>query len=257
MRPISLLFALALAAPVVACSFNAESGAGSTPAPETYSSAVPTSDMWPSMSAQTQGGTVTVYAAVLQSGGSFLTLSDGDYFSAAVGDHAGLLAMEPGTPPGVVHYTANFPAPADSASVISGLIRAGSNASAPSTQLVLAAPFEITSAPPASFKYGTTLAITIAPASTPPPVTLSDYWSMDIIGPCMADNHEPSVIAAPASDGTILFDTSQIPMKQAEPGCAVSVQVRHETRGTGDPAYHSGADVEGLQARLFATELTL
>jgi len=73
-------------------------------------------------------------------------------------------------------------------------------------------------------------------------------------GPCVAD--QPPFFVNSDTQGTLRLDTSALQLVKGMTGCAVNVQVRHETNGAVDPAYASGGDgVEGLQARSFATTL--
>jgi len=140
------------------------------------------------------------------------------------------------------------------------LVRPQGLVSANGSKVTLGEAFSITSPTPVSVALGSTLHVTISPPPTGQPVATFDHFTMDVTdvggGSCIAD-HQPFNINVGITDGSIAFDTSVIPLKQgAASSCNVSFQVRHETSGTGDPAFGQSGDIEGLQARSFGTALT-
>ena len=238
--------------PLAGCSFGfGDDHASSSPKPPLASSTLATSDMWPSMSAQSDGSSLKVYAAVLK-GSDFVKLDAGDFFSARVGDQDVVMTIEPYTD-GRVHYLATFPSPTSATDVVIALHRSAGRTEATQSKTSVASPFEITSAPPASFKLGAPLTLTIAPA----PASTGDHMTVQLFGACLEDN-QPSFPLTFDANGSAVFDTSAVRLKKgATAGCDVGVQVRHETRGPSDVAFANAAmnPVEGLQERGFTTAL--
>jgi hypothetical protein len=241
------------------CSFSlSDDHPSSSPKPPIESSTLPTNQMWPSMSAQSDGTSLKVYAALLKQS-DFVQLSDGEYFSAKTGDTEVVLEREPYTD-GKVHYLATFPANTASADVVIALHRAGGRVDALQSKTTVAGAFQITSPAPTSVKLGTTFKVTVSP----PPQPLDgadadagaahDTMTVQYFGDCLEDT-----LALPLTfdaEGTATISTALLKLKKGQTtGCDVGVQIRHETYGKADPAF-ANADmnpVAGLQARGFTT----
>jgi hypothetical protein len=211
--------------------------------------------MWPSMSAQDDGQTLKVYAALL-SGSDFVVLDTGDYFTATVGNDTVVLTREP-YEDGKVHYFATFPSSQEAQQVTIAFARTEGRIAAPKSTTVVAAPFEITTPSPPTVKRGDVISLAISPA---PSVSTSNLERMTIAvsGDCLED-HDPYPALFDAQ-GKTSFDTSPLVLKKgATAGCDIGIQVRHEYTGKSDSAFSGavGNPVEGLQARYITTALVL
>lgn len=250
MRSFLLFPVVSIACALAGCTFHSSETTASKPPPS--SDTLATSEMWPSMSAQTDGQTVKVYAALLK-GSDFVLLADGEYFTATFAGQSIVLKREPYVD-GKIHYFATFAAPTTASDVVIAFHRISGKSEAAQSATTIPAAFAITSAAPPSFKIGTTLNIAISP----PPITKTDgtdFMSVAYNGDCIADsNPQPVTFDV---EGVAKVDTSKIVLKKGASGCDVGVQVRHETRGKADAAYSQpdAHPVEGLQARSFNTSL--
>jgi len=250
MRP-SLV--IVLASSLAGCALHSSTPA-SHPPPE--SAALATNEMWPSMSAQSDGQSIRVYAAVLK-GSDFVLLSDGEYFTATVGGQSIVMSREPYTDGGKIHYLATFPAQSAATDVVIDFHRANGRVEAAMSQTIVAPAFAITSAAPPSFKLGAPLSIAISPvvATKGDP---TDRMTIAVTGDCI-DDTSPTPMVTFDAEGATLFDTSLVKLKKGSTGCDVGVQVRHETLGKSDAAFKNGGqtNVEGLQARSIRTSIVL
>jgi hypothetical protein len=207
--------------------------------------------MWPSMSAQSDGQTLKIYAAVLK-GSDFVELDGGEYFSATVGAQSVVMTREPYVD-GKIHYFATFAAPIASANVDIDFHRTPGHQAAHSTTL-LPASFEITSPAPPNVRVGSTITISVQP----PPTTKNsetDRMTIGLNGDCLAP-HDPYPVTFDA-EGSVQFDMKEVVLNKGATGCSLGVEVRHETNGPSDPAYASAAGnpLAGLQVRSFSTSL--
>jgi hypothetical protein len=244
------------------CSFHSSSSGssgptgGSTPPPPPTSSELATSEMWPSMSAQSDGQTLKVYASVLE-GSDFVDLDTGDFFVANVqgGESGIVLTKEPATP-GKIHYFATFPAPQGASTVTIDFMRQHGFQSAPSSVTTVPAPFTITSAAPTSVRWGTVLSLTVSP----PPVISNaamEQMTVAVSGACI-QSADPFPVTFDTA-GNAAFQTALLkPNPGTNTGCDLNVQVRHEFNGPADAAFaNAGSNpVLGLQQRDFQTSLT-
>jgi len=130
--------------------------------------------MWASMSAQSDGQTLRIYAALLD-GSSFVSLDTGDVLTASIGGNDVVLVREPNDAPGDVHYTRALPAPAAETPVAIALTRPTGRISAPSSQVSVASGFSITSSPPLAIHRGDLLSVTSrrSRSSIPTPRTIA------------------------------------------------------------------------------------
>jgi hypothetical protein len=243
-----IAFACVIASSAVACTAHVTTT--STQPPPT-SSTLATNEMWPSMSAQSDGQFLHVYAALLK-GSTFVDLDTGDFFTASIaGGDAIVLVKEPDTP-GKIHYTTSVAAPSAEVDVVIALHRPQGMVSAATSHVTVAAPFSVTTPIAASFRHGDPMSFTIAP---PPAVANNGAQGMtlDFSGTCI-EAVGPFPLAFDAS-GKATFDTGKIVFANGPHTCDVTVQIRHETSGPGDPAYQSRQTVEGLFARTFSSSI--
>jgi hypothetical protein len=251
MRP---MLAIVLGSSLAGCALHSSDNA--TPPPPPESATLATNAMWPSMSAQSDGQSIRVYAAVLE-GSDFVVLSDGEYFIATGAGQSIQMQREAYTDGSKIHYLATFPAQTTATNITIDFHRASGRVEAAMSQAIVAPAFAITSAAPPSFKLGTNLSIAISPVvATKGDVT--DRMAIAVTGDCI-DDTTPTTTATFDVDGATIFDSSLIKLKKGSTGCDVGVQVRHETLGKSDPAFQNGGqtNVEGLQARSFNTSIVL
>lgn len=243
------LLLLALASALAAgCTVTTDSAPNKPPPTSTT---LATGDVWPSMSAQSDGQTLKVYAALLK-GSDFVLLDGDESFTASVGTQTVILQREPYTNGGAIHYFATLAAPTVATDVAIAFHRTGGRTDAVS-HVTVAAPFEVTSPAPPSFRIGSSLAVQISPP--PAKGDAGDRTTLAFFGDCLADS-SPRAIAFDA-EGAGSFDTAQLVLKKGATGCDVSVMVRHETLGKSDATFNA-ADahpVEGLVGRSFHTSI--
>lgn len=218
--------------------------------PEVSSSALDVSEMSASLSAQSDGKTITVYGALLHDLNQFVRLDSGDYFTATIADETIVLARDPDQAD--AHYLATFPAQKDDTNVVIALVRRSGKKDAPSSSVVVPAAFKVTSKAPIGFRPGDGLKVNVAPLSP----LANRALEVAVEGPCLEKNLNvfPVTLAA-TGEGNVdtsnmVFDTSH----QEVTGCDVDVHVRRLAHGQIDPAFRSGlTDFEGLQVRTFST----
>jgi hypothetical protein len=228
--------------------------------PVTTSGPLSVDEMTASMSAQSDGSSVKVYAALL-SASNFIVLDPGDYFQATLAGDTVVMTREP-TSDSTVHYVATFPMQSAAAQVVVSFSRPPGKNGAPYSQVTLASPFEITSVAPVSFHRGDVLSMAL---SSPAPEFRTDTFRLQFEGSCLADisTHEyPLVLSA---DGTAEFDTSPLVFSDEENGprmtplsCDVTIHVRDESGGQVDSAFHRGVagsidSMPGVQQRLMSS----
>jgi hypothetical protein len=222
------------------------------PAPEITSASLDVSQMSASLSAQSDGNTITVYGALLHDLNQFVRLDSGDYFTATIADETIVLGLDPNQT--AAHYQATFPAQTGDTNVVIAFVRRSGKKDAPTSAVVVPAAFKVTSIPPVAFRPGDGLKISIAPLS---PVE-GRYVEVAIEGPCLVqDKNIFPVTLTETGEGSIdtsniVFDTTN----QQATGCDVDVHVRRLVQGQIDPAFRSGlTDFEGLQVRTFSTAI--
>ncbi len=223
------------------------------------SSAITTRQMRASLSAQSDGQSIKIYAGVFYSDQA-IVLEKGDYFTAQLpGAEAIVLTREQGTKDDVAHYSGTLPEQTEAVDVIIALNRNPGWVSAPSSKIHLPAPFQITSTAPPTAHRGDSLPIQITPAPT------SKVLGLNVDGDCLDKTRSEliSVIGGFDADGKTSFDTSHLYLASNSSSCAISLSVRVETSGELDPAFGGGVsgsldgadDSEGLQERSFGTTL--
>lgn len=251
-----LLFALVL--PLSGCFVSSTSEPSPEPPPNLgtptsiTSGNLATSEISASLSAQSDGKTITVYAALLHDLKEFVRLDAGDYLTASIGPETIVLSPE-NTYDVHTHYVATFPAGTGEQKVTVALLRRNGKEGAPSSSVVIPAAFTVTSIPPVAFRPGEPLKITVAPSL---PVG-SRNLEVVIEGPCLAEtkNTFPLTLTATGEGSVdtthVAFDTTS---GSKVAGCDVNVHVRRLAHGQIDSAFRSSlTDFEGLQVRTFST----
>lgn len=240
------------ALPLVACSMHMDS---STPPPPTLSTEVATHDLYPSTSAQSDGQTLTVYAALLGKG-HFVKIAAPDQLGAVIdGAPEQPLTLQPssGSSP---HYSLSVPAKTTETHVIIHLTRA--NQEVDSIALTVAPAFALGTTPQL-IKDKSTVTVQVTPTPTIDQTkTLfeRDSWDLYLDGPC--------VDASVPISGTIQGDSvswnlsSMVRPKNAASSCAVTMKVQHMTIGKADAVFSQPwpTDVIGVQERRAASQFS-
>ncbi|MEO6572904.1 MAG: hypothetical protein ABIP89_03625, partial [Polyangiaceae bacterium] len=213
-------------------------------------------EMSASLSAQSDGQSIKIYAGVFSKNGQAIVLENGDYFTAQLpGAEAIVLTREQGTKDDVAHYAGTLPVQPAAVDVIIALNRPAGKAPAPASKLHLPAPFQITSTAPATTHRGDLLPIQITPASG------AHLMELTVDGECLDKTRSAlSTFIGFGSDGTTSFDTANLTLTSGASSCDISLNVRAQTSGEIDPAFAGGVgggldDAEGLQQRSFSTTL--
>lgn len=258
---LGLIAASVLGGCFVGTSSNSGSGTDYNPAPAytapsvARSSTLVVGQMKASLSAQSDGQTVKIYAGAFYEGQA-VVLEGGDYFSAQLpGADAIVLTREQGTKDDVVHYAGTFPEQIAAVDVIIALNRPTGKTSAPASKIHLPAPFQLTTTASPTTHRGTSLAFQVTPA----PLFELMQLTIDADPTCL-DTKASTVFEAIGigSDGMASFDTLNLTLRGGS--CPISVNLRRQTNGEIDPAFAGGVgglldDAEGLQVRSFATTL--
>jgi hypothetical protein len=213
-----------------------------------------------SFSAQSDGASLHVYAALL--GGGFLRVRGSDTLSANVNGALVPLVEQIETVNGVqkVHYVAEVSPPPDRPTVDIVFSRGGR--SYPSSVKLLG-DFQVKNAPE-TFRAGDRVKLELSPrpdlAKTAAGVT-GPGIGIQVRGACLATPPGTSYQASSVTDaggGTFVWDTSTLDVDPASEGCEVEVDVRLSTWGELAPELGSAAGVrtvEGLQHRTFRATL--
>ena len=260
---LSLVVAPFVAGCDITTSNSGSGGSYSSPTPTSsdgtnseHSANLDVSQMRASMSAQSDGTTIKVYASLFDTDTDEpITLDTGDFLTATAGSGDPLvLVLEPYTDAFSVHYAASIPAGASAQDITIAFIRQSGKPGAPSSIVHVPAPFSIVSTPAASITSGSLLPIQVKPVPTA-------NILIETTGSCLYAGSGQSgadVESFPQSvtfdqNGNGSFDTSQLDLLNS--GCDVSFYVSAVTNGTLDPAFAGGEsgdlDAEGSQKRGF------
>ena len=216
-----------------------------TPPSET-SSKYEIADISPSLSAQSDGAQITVYAALFK-GGAFLELSPGDTLTGTVGSETHPLAeVKEGES---IHYTATFAQPATPAQATVSFARADGRRGGDSTVLV-PAPFTVATAPPATVSHQGSVSLTLTGIGV-------DELDTEVRGVCVKDGQ--SELYSPVQAGGARLDFSTIPLADSNaPECDLELSLIARTLGTVDPHFAQTLDTtfEGDQRRVVKTHMT-
>ncbi len=264
-----MILSLALAPLAMGCAIQSSSSSatlsssggsnGSAPNAQPYaehSTSLETYQMAASMSAQSDGTTIKIYASLFDSSTSEGVLLDqGDFFTATSGSGDPLvLVLEPSTDPTVVHYSASLPATTDAPDITIAFVRQSGRTGAPQSIVHVPAPFTLVSSGSLSVRFGDPIAIQATPVPT-------DNIVLEATGDCLQtplDGDDPNTFTNAITfdaNGNAVIDTGLLDLAYASSGdaCNISFYVSAVHEGTLDPAFAGGAsgfmDVEGLQKR--------
>ena len=270
---LSLLFApLATACTARSSSTGWSSGSGSSSSANgsstlgVHSSTLDTDQMAASMSAQSDGTTLEIYAAVFDvSTSDGVVLDQGDFFTATTGSGDPLvLVREPSTNPTAFDYSASLPASSSAQDVTIAFVRQGGQTGAPRSIIHVPAPFSIVAPAPQSIRLVTPFSIQVSPVPT-------DTIVLQATGTCLEDAsggvYDPNTFddsIAFDSNGNASIDPNMLVFWDNDPsyasGCDLSFFVSDVIEGSLDPEFAGGVsgsfDVEGLQKRGFETTVS-
>ncbi len=221
------------------------------PPPPKVTTAFTTAQLYPSVSAQSDGQNLTVYAALLGDG-KFIQLGSTDKLGVVVGIAAEQpLTLQPnsGSSP---HYSVSMVAPTVDTTVIVHLLRA--NGETDSIALLTPAAFTL-GATPALLQRSQSLTVQVSPAPTID-TKAKDSWIIYLSGPCV-NGDVP--IDATIQGSSLVFDLHTIQqIKDAPSTCAVTAKIQHQTLGKVDAAFKQPwpSDAIGVQERRFAAQLS-
>lgn len=237
-------------------------GDGGSSGNVTLSGALNVDEMSAEMSAQSYGNTVTLYATLRHSkyaadpAPDDIVLSDGDTLQGALAQIAGPVTMqrEPNTNGATVRYLVTFPTPQVTApfDAIIAFNRTNGKSGAPYSRVTLAAPYAITTPPPASFRVGDKIPIKVSPPIDGSIATAS----FDLFAPNCLQEVDWAATFDPT--GAATFDSSKLTFVTSPPpaaGCDITFRVRADsTTGQVDSAFARGtfggiSAMEGVQAR--------
>lgn len=236
---------------------NSSNGTNATYGQE-QSLSVQTSDMEASMSAQSDGTTVKVYAAVFdRTTANSIMLSQGDFFTVDTGSGDPLvLVLEPSTGEDPTeHYTASFPASTSAQDVTIGLVRQNFGSSAPNSILHIPAPFTVTFTGSEPVPLGNAINLQVAPV-------LTGDVEVEATGSCLdpaEGSYDPNTFDDALvfdSNGNGQFSSALLAVDDASTNdCNVAFYVSAISDGSLDPNFAGGAsgvhDAEGVQTRMF------
>jgi hypothetical protein len=224
---------------------------------EEQSIIVATSEMQASLSAQSDGTTVKVYAALFDATtANPIVLSQGEFFTVDTGAGDPLvLVLEPSSAGDTaVHYTASFPAAASAQDVTIGLTRTG-YASAPKSVLHIPAPFTAAFTGSGPVPLGNAIDLQVKP-------TLTGDVEVQATGSCLVQSvggYDPNTFDDALTfdeNGNAQFSSEELDYNGASTdNCNVAIYVSAISDGSLDPNFAGGAtgvhDAEGVQTRAF------
>jgi hypothetical protein len=240
------------------CAFDSSSSGDTAPKPARdpmYSADVATSEMVPSMSAESYGDGIRVYGALLARG-VFVTLSEGDYMTASIGNETLVLVRQQNPDPGKVRYEASFPQLEPAPEVTIRFHRPSGKKSA-EIKVPIPPAFTVT-AENTTIKKGETLKLQV----TPPPVfksststgPLIDHMRLVVIGPCIKDNEGYAVTMGTDGGGTV--STNLVTITSNE-GCDVTFLLRRQVVYRSPEGFSTSnlLGVEAMQGRSFSGKM--
>lgn len=208
-----------------------------------------TTQIYPSSSAQDDGTTLSVYAALLYQG-KYLSLASTDRLVARVGAGPELVLAAQGQTYDP-HYVATIASPMLATDVVLTLDRAGTDGDA-SVHLHLPATFDLDGTPPSALKQNVGFDV----ATLPPPIQGDGAWWAALDGTCV----KPGTVAtATFSAGKLHFilNDQAIDPNQSATSCAVTVKIQHVYFGEADAAFVKPVpnDTVALRERRFSATL--
>ncbi len=219
--------------------------------PAESTTAYEVADMAPSLSAQSDGGHIRVYAALFGKSGAFLELAATDTLTATVGSETHrLLEVKEGN---AIHYEADFAQPALAVAATISFVRADGRHGGES-QVMVPAPFAMTLSPAPAVSHTGTLAIDV------PGLGASGTESLEIElnGVCLKNGKQSAIVSVRSEKA--LLDMSVVPLADATaPECDVEMGVKAQNAGQVDPAFRHDVlvtEFQGVQRRVATTHLT-
>ncbi|MEO7112696.1 MAG: hypothetical protein ABI183_19780 [Polyangiaceae bacterium] len=248
-----------------------ESGSSSNVSPGSsidgvHSSSLDTDQMSASMSAQSDGATLQIYASVFErSTSEGVLLDQGDFFTATTGSGDPLVLVREQSPdPTVFDYSASLPAASSAQDVTIAFVRQSGRTGAPRSIVHVPAPFSIVLAAPQSIRMTSPFSIQVSPVP-------SDSIVLEATGTCLEGGsgsyYDPNTFADGVtfdSNGNASIDPNMLAFLDNDPsyatGCDLSFFVSDVIEGSLDPQFAGGVsgsfDVEGLQKRGFQTTVS-
>lgn len=243
----TFLLALLPVVSLVACTIKPVGA----PPPAQSTSGYEITDMRASLSAQSEGDHIRVYAALLEKGGAFLDLSSSDSLSATVGAETHPLArIAEGDK---IHYEADFAQPTTAVAASISFHRADGRRGGES-QVMVPAPFSLTVTPTASVSHTGSLSLDVPGVGS----SSNDFLNVDVTGVCVRDGQQ--TISVTVTKEKALLDMTLVTLadtKVAE--CDLELSVQAEQSGHVDPAFAPDIFVtqfQGVQRRVTKTHMT-
>jgi hypothetical protein len=202
------------------------------------------SEMAASISAQIEGDTLRVYAALLHQNVAgvdvHVRLVTGDYFTALVGPTELALLEEPDTGESPVdtkiyRYTASFPAPSGASSVVVAFQRPAGRSGAPLSQVSLPPDFRLVGAP-ARAAAGDVVSVTLDP-----PDANDALANVVVTANCIAGDHTVTLSVANAKPPPLRATLVDLPLAPGSTGCDGTLYVQRNSYGEVDSAFRRGA----------------
>ncbi len=228
-----------------ACSLSSSSSPppGNDSGPH-HSTEFTTDQLRPSMSAQSDGHNLTIFAAVMTHDGSLVKVDGTDWLTASLdGSPDLLLDWQSDDPP---HYVVKALAPTDATDAVVTLHRA--NGETDAVHLQVPGAFDLAGDIPTDVQRDQRVTLHVTPAPDPDGV-----WFVYADGPCANYGDAPSSFVAKPSGDTLTF-TAKLDDRVASGGsCTATMKVQHLTMGTADPTFAAGypMDLLGVQERRF------
>jgi hypothetical protein len=202
-----------------------------------------TSQIQASLSAQSDGQTIQVYAALMKD--AFLELSAGDALTASLGGGAPIKLLE-SRDGETVHYVGSLPQPKDKATVTIAFTR-GTGAGATSSSVDLPPFFTAQPLPAQVTKSGTL------------PIRLTGYTqyfaAIEVKGACIQGDGRLTFQLDPSQHADVALSQLTFTNGASFP-CDVDVYVRSELSGKCDPAFKTTSSFEGLEQLALKTTIT-
>jgi hypothetical protein len=243
----NFLLALVPVLSLVGCSFKSVDA----PPPAESTSSHEITDMRASLSAQSEGDKIRVYAALLVKSGAFLDLASGDSLTATVGTETHALARV--AEGDKIHYEADFTQPPTAVAATISFHRADGRRGGDS-QVMVPAPFNLTVTPAASVSHTGSLSLDVPGVGT----SANDFLNVDVTGVCVRDGQQ--TISVTVTKEKALLDMTQVTLADAKVAeCDLELSVQALQSGHVDPAFAPDIFVtqfQGVQRRVTKTHMT-
>ncbi len=238
-KPLSLACFLALA--VSACTVQTTQNdppAKELPKPSTDFA---TNKIYPSTSAQDDGKTMTVFAALLADG-KFLTLGSTDKLSAKIAGGPDLALVSQGETYDP-HYVVTVPSTPDALDVVITLDRAGTADDA-KVALKVPAAFDLDGTLPSDLKQGVAFEVGV----NPPAKKDDSLWWAVLEGDCISTSSTAIAAITPAGKLSLTYGANTIKANGAA-SCKVNVKVEHILSGKADATFSQPYPIDAIGVR--------